>query len=135
TSFLHPENPSFPWYGFSHFPWYRLKGQVPDEKTMKYHEPIDATGRKLKPGDIVRIIGVPDFSSVSEEIMQDHLQETLPIFQYLVGKYKKIVKFNEKGLAEIEFRIRKGPHAGMHWIWIESCLLRARRSKKSDLKF
>ncbi|MEX2607833.1 MAG: hypothetical protein WD708_10850 [Kiritimatiellia bacterium] len=63
----------------------------------------DVKGNYLKVGDTVRIIGVPDLSGMTPEC----LQESLPIFEYLVGKYKKIVGFNTIGgippQAEFDF--------------------------------
>lgn len=64
----------------------------------------DARGEKLKVGDVVRIIGAPDLTGMSEE----NLLISTPVFQHLVGTYKKIAEFDEHGFAWIRFTIRKG---------------------------
>ena len=86
----------------------------------------DVTGRPIKVGDLVRIVGVPDLSGMSA----DCRLESLPIFRYLVGKYKRIQEFDEFGHAWLNFKIRKGPHAGFHWVAIEPCLLRVRIARR-----
>ena len=89
-------------------------------------KPIDTTGKKIKVGDFVRIIGVPDLSSMALE----QRNESLPVFEYLVGKYKKVREFNQFGLAELQFVIPKGVRRGWHSVAIEPNLLRVRRSKR-----
>jgi hypothetical protein len=83
----------------------------------------DVQGVGLKVGDIVRIIGVPDLSGMSAEC----LAESLPVFEHLVGRYKRIEGFDEFGSAWLRFKIRNGPHAGSHSVGIEPYLLKARR--------
>jgi hypothetical protein len=84
----------------------------------------DVTGEQLNVGDIVRVIGVPELNGMSRECRA----ESLPVFQYLVGKYKQIAEFDEFGMAWLWFKIRKGPHMGFHSVGIEPYLLRRRRS-------
>jgi hypothetical protein len=76
----------------------------------------------------VRVVGQPDLSSVPEP---DEL-ETRRVFAHLVGAYKKIVDFDDFGFAELAFRIRSGPAAGSHSVWIEPYLLRSRRRRQPD---
>ena len=87
------------------------------------HEPFDVTGRKIHVGDSVRIVGVPDLSGW----LPESRAATLPVFEYLVGKYKRVAGFDRYGHVELEFEIRKGAHSGLHWVWIEPYLLRVRR--------
>ena len=69
-----------------------------------------------------RVIGVPDLTGMSPECRA----ESLPVFEYLVGKYKRVQEFDEFGMAWLSFKIRKGPHAGYHSVGIEPYLLRVR---------
>ena len=85
----------------------------------------DVTGAVLKAGDAVRVVGVPDLTGMSP----DGLAESLPVFRHLVGRYKRIKEFDEYGFAWLSFRIRRGPHAGLHWVGIEPWLLRRRRAR------
>jgi hypothetical protein len=62
----------------------------------------------------------------------DCLAESLPVFRYLVGKYKRVIEFDEHGLAWLSFRIRMGPQAGLHWVGIEPWLLRRRRARGEE---
>ncbi len=87
----------------------------------------DVTGQRLKVGDIVRVVGVPDLSGMAVECQA----ESLPVFKHLVGKYKRIREFDEYGHAGLWFRILKGPHAGIHWVALEPYFLRRRRSERS----
>jgi hypothetical protein len=95
-------------------------------KTMKRLPPRDVTGEQLKVGDIVRVIGVPDLAGMSA----DCLAESLPVFQHLVGKYKRVAEFDEYGMAWLSWRIRKGPSAGFHSVGIEPHQLRVRHANK-----
>lgn len=84
----------------------------------------DADGTELRIGDVVRVIGLPNLGVMHP----DCIRESRPIFEYLVGKYKRIAGFNDIGQAELSFRISKGQHKGLHTVWIEPELLRVRRS-------
>jgi hypothetical protein len=92
----------------------------PKIRTKKLPSQEDCTGKKIYAGDLVRIVGYPDFSGMSHRTRR----ESEPVFRYLRGKYKKIRSFSQNGLAEIEFRIRKGKLSGLHTVWLESYLLR-----------
>ncbi len=91
---------------------------------MKRLQRKDTSGERLRVGDIVRIIGVPDLTGMSA----DCRAESLPVFEHLVGKYKRVEQFDEFGLAWLRFKIRKGPHAGYHSVGIEPYLLKLRRA-------
>jgi len=87
---------------------------------MKPHKPFDRNGKTIMVGDVVRIVGVPDLSGIS----QDCLAKSLPVFQYLVGKYKRVCGFNECGLAEFSFTMHNANgKRGLHSVWIEPFLL------------
>ena len=92
---------------------------------MKRVSRKDVTGQRIRVGDIVRIIGVPDLSGMSKE----GRAESMPVFKHLVGKYKRVEEFDEWGMAWLRFRIRRGASAGYHMVGIEPYLLRVRRSK------
>jgi len=91
------------------------------------HKPIDATGRRIRVGDSVKVTGVPDLSGMAP----DCIKESQPVFEYLVGKYKKVEEFDEYGFAWLRFVIRKGPSRGSHWVALEPFLLRVRRPRVS----
>jgi hypothetical protein len=85
----------------------------------------DVTGKPIRIGDVVRIIGVPDLSGMSA----DCRDESLPVFRHLVGTYKRVEEFDEFGHAWLRFTIRNGPHSGSHSVAIEPYLLRIRAAK------
>jgi len=82
----------------------------------------DNTGERVHVGDMVRVIGVPDLNGMSSECRA----ESLPVFRFLVGKYKRVQEFDEYGFAWLRFTIRDGPHAGYHSVAIEPRLLKIR---------
>ena len=90
---------------------------------MKRLQRRDVNGERIRIGDLVRVIGVPDLAGMSP----DCRAESLPVFQYLLGKYKRVKEFDEFGMVWLTFKIRKGPHAGYHSVAIEPYLLRVRR--------
>lgn len=93
---------------------------------MPPHQPLDQNGKPIKVGDIVRIIGVPDLSGMSP----DGLAEALPAFRYLVGKYKRVRRFDEHGCAEFSFVMRRADgERGWHTVWIEPFLLHIPRRR------
>ena len=87
----------------------------------------DAVGEGVSVGNIVRVVGVPDLAGMSPECRA----ESLPVFEFLVGKYKRVAEFDQWGMAWLRFKIRKGPHAGYHSVGIEPCSLRVRRSRSN----
>ncbi|HEY9841564.1 MAG: hypothetical protein ACAI44_30820 [Candidatus Sericytochromatia bacterium] len=96
---------------------------------MKPYEPIDRNGKTIRVGDIVRIVGVPDLSGMRP----DCLEESLPVFEYLIGKYKRVSGFDDYGNAEISFRLRNDEGYLWHIVWLEPWLLQVPQSRKSAL--
>ncbi len=84
------------------------------------HRPFDAEGRRLRPGDRVRVVGVPDLSAMAPAPRR----EAMAAFRHLVGTYRVISAFDEHGFAELWFVIRAGRYKGRHWVVIEPSLLR-----------
>ena len=97
---------------------------APSRLTQSY-PPMDATGRQIEVGDVVRIVGVPDLSGMA----QPYRDESLAVFRHLVGSYKRVTEFDETGHVWFTFGIRKGPWAGWHSVGIEPFLLRVKRSR------
>jgi len=95
---------------------------------VKRLQPKDAAGERIRVGDVVRVIGAPDLAGMSPQCRA----ESLPVFKYLIGKYKRVEEFDEFGMAWLRFKIRKGPHVGYHSVGIEPHFLRLRRSRKSS---
>lgn len=98
---------------------------------MKPHAPLDRNGAPILVGDLVRIVGVPDLAGMSQE----GLAESLPVFQHLVGKYKRVRGFDAYGCAELCFVMRHGDgERGWHSVWIEPFLLHVpqRRTRPAD---
>lgn len=91
----------------------------------KLHRAIDATGRRIKVGDMVRILGVPDLSGMKP----GPRAESLPVFEHLVGQYKRVQEFDEYGFAWFFFRIRNDPNTRYHSVAIEPYLLRVKRTR------
>jgi hypothetical protein len=85
----------------------------------------DATGRPIRVGDIVRIIGIPDLSGMSP----GPRRESQRVFRHLVGKYKRVAEFDRFGHAGLWFRIQSGRDAGIHFVVLEPHLLRVRQSR------
>lgn len=94
-----------------------------------HHPPKDATGARLRVGDVVRIVGVPDLSTMQP----GPRRETLRVCEYLLGRYKRIQAFGELGLVELDFRIPGEPKGSSHTLWLEPHLVRKRRSRRSGL--
>ncbi|MEZ5455514.1 MAG: hypothetical protein R3F04_05300 [Lysobacteraceae bacterium] len=87
---------------------------------MKPHKPIDRNGKPIRAGDVVLIVGVPDLSGMS----QDGKAESLPVFQNLLGKYKRVLGFDEYGCAEFSFVMHhSNGNRGWHSVWVEPFLL------------
>jgi len=63
---------------------------------------------------------MPDLTSMP---MQQR-RETEPVFRHLRGMCKRVGGFNQFGLVELDFRIRKGRLSGWHSVAIEPHLLR-----------
>jgi hypothetical protein len=79
----------------------------------------DRNGRPLHAGDVVRIVGAPDLSSMSARARA----KSAPVFAHLVGTYKRIASFDRFGHAQLNFSIARGPSKGWHGVSIEPFLL------------
>jgi len=89
-------------------------------KTFPYpHAPLDANGKRINKGDLVRIVDMPDLSGM--DVKGRRLCE--PVFQHIRGKCKRVVDFDDFGCAELFFTIRSGRRRGMHSVAIEPSLL------------
>ena len=93
----------------------------PDQTALRR----DSNGKRINIGDVVRVIGIPDLAGMAPECRA----ESLPVFQHLVGTYKRVEEFDEFGQAWLRFVIRKGPSKGSHSVGIEPFLLRVRRRR------
>jgi len=82
-------------------------------------KPIDARGQRIRKGDIVRIVGVPDLSTMRKSARR----ESEPVFLHLRGTRKRVQGFDPNGFADLFFHIRSGRHAGYHGVLIEPSLL------------
>lgn len=89
------------------------------------HKPTDRTGKTIKVGDLVRIVGVPELAGMAPGCAA----ESQPVFEYLVGKYKRVQEFDDYGLVWLRFTIREGPLRGYHAVGIEPHHLRVRRPR------
>jgi hypothetical protein len=87
--------------------------------------PVDARGHRITKGDVVRIVGVPDLSGMAP----DSRRELEPLFQYLLGKYKRVAGFGRYGHAELPFRMGKGAALELHTVWLEPYLLKLKRKR------
>ena len=90
--------------------------------------PRDATGRAIDVGDRVRVLAVPSLAGMSP----DAAEESRVAFEHVVGRYVRVRGFDDRGFVEVAFRVRAGPLAGLHSLWIEPGLLRVRRSRSTD---
>ena len=64
----------------------------------------DVDGQTIRGGDIVRILGVPDLIGMHPESRS----ESQKVFEYLMGKYKRVQGEDTMGNAEIRFRLKTG---------------------------
>jgi hypothetical protein len=88
-------------------------------------KPIDAKGRRIHKGDLVRIIGMPDLNSMNKSSRR----EVEAVFRHIRGTCKRVHGFARYGFAEIVFKIRAGCHAGWHSVEIEPELLMVQRKR------
>jgi hypothetical protein len=83
-------------------------------------KPIDARGRKIRTGAMVRVVGLPDLGSMHPQARR----ESGPVFRHLRGTCKRVRGFDQYGFVELQFRILRGRHSGWHSVAIEPHLLR-----------
>ena len=86
-------------------------------------QPFDARGQRIGIGDRVRIVGVPDLSTMSATCRA----ESEPVFRHIRGTCKRVRGFNQFGHVELCFGIRRGRYAGYHGVAIEPWLLLVQR--------
>lgn len=86
---------------------------------------IDARGTTVRIGDRVRIIGTPDLSWMSPETRS----ESEPVFQHLVGTYKRIAEIDPLGNAGITFKIKGKKPLEYHWVSLEPHLIQKPKTK------
>ena len=79
----------------------------------------DSKGNKLKVGDKVRILALPELTGMTP----DSLAETLPVFKRAIGTYRRIHAFSRHGLIELKLRIKETNGWGTHFIFIEPSLV------------
>jgi hypothetical protein len=88
-------------------------------------KPIDAKGWRIRKGDLVRIVGMPDLSSMAK----NSRREVEPVFRHIRGTCKRVRGFARYGFAEISFKIRAGRYAGWHSVEMEPGLLLVQRKR------
>jgi hypothetical protein len=79
---------------------------------------VDRDGTRLRVGDTVRVVGIPP--------LPGPLEESRPVFEHILGTYRRIRAFDGRGCAEVMLRIRRGPLEGIHFVWLEPFLLKLR---------
>lgn len=82
----------------------------------------DANGRRLRTGDRVRVLAIPDLSGMPPR----QRAASKAVFKHLTGKEKRIAAIDRHGNAEIVFKILKGKSKGLHVVGIETNLLQRR---------
>lgn len=80
----------------------------------------DCDGQRLRPGDRVRVLAVPDLTGMAKRPRA----ETARVFQHLVGTYRRVDSFDHFGFVRLLFRVRRGRLKGLHSVGIEPRLLR-----------
>lgn len=88
-----------------------MGGKVKSKKLR----PRDADGRRIRVGDTVRIVAVPEFEGWGAEAVG-------AIFSHILGNYKRVSGFDERGELEFCIQIRKSRRylpAGVHCISLE----------------
>src|SRR3569623_283250 len=95
----------------------RLKRSADNTYPMK---PLDARGRRIRGGDFVRIVGLPDLSTMASATAR---RETGAEFRHVRGSCKRVSGFNKYGFVEVSFRILRGPNKGMHMLAVEPPLV------------
>jgi len=80
----------------------------------------DVDGRTVRKGDVVRVLGTPDLSGMTDP----YRRETEAVFKHITGTRRKVYGIDQFGAAILVFGIRFGPHAGSHSVAIEPHLIR-----------
>ena len=98
---------------------------MPNYQKKYPFKPIDAKGTRLRKGDRVRIVGVPDLSTMHK----NSRREVESVFRHIRGTCKRVHGFAQYGFVEIFFKIRTGRYAGWHSVEIEPELLLVQRNR------
>jgi hypothetical protein len=88
--------------------------------------PLDARGKRIRRGAIVRIVGLPDLSGIRSSKSR---REVTAVFRHVRGQCKRVRGFSRYGFVEIFFRIRRGSLCGWHSIEIEPALLMVQKRR------
>lgn len=103
-----------------------MKSSNTQKVVRKYPlKPMDARGRRIRKGDLVRIVGMP----VLNGMRRTSRLEAEPVFRHIRGTCKRVHRFTRYGFAEIFFKIRNGRYAGWHSVEIEPDLLMVQRKR------
>jgi hypothetical protein len=84
----------------------------------------DRDGTTVRPGDRVRVLGIPDLSGMPPP----YRQETERVFRHILGSVKRVESIDAQSNAILMFRIRSGHAAGYHSVAIEGIHLRKVRT-------
>lgn len=87
--------------------------------------PLDDQGTRIRVGDVVRVMGIPDYSRWT--VAQRRF--SLGVFRHIRGTCKKVASFDQYGFAEIFFSIRIGKNRGIHSVALEPYLLRVQHKR------
>lgn len=93
---------------------------------MPRRKALDVTGRVVRIGALVRVVGVPRLEGLAPDIRR----ESEAVFTWLMGRYVRVAEIDAQGLAGVWFSIRDGKYRGRHWVAIEPGLLRVRRPRR-----
>lgn len=98
-----------------------MTGQRSRSTSPQKSKPFDALGRRLRIGDWVRLVRMPDLGPA-------YPKESRAIFRKALGKTFRVDAFDEFGHAELN--LSKKVEWG-NWIWVEPpCLRISRRRRK-----
>ena len=105
-----------------------LSSTVMPSRSMSLKHPVDDQGARIRVGDVVRVMGLPDHScwGLAER------RFSRGVFRHLRGTCKKVASFDQYGFAEIFFSIRIGKNRGIHSVALEPHLLRVQRKRHNN---
>jgi hypothetical protein len=88
-------------------------------RSSKRLAPVDRSGRRIRPGARVRVVGIPNLRGMGHSQRLD----TEAVFRHIFRTYRRVTGFDSRGYAELTFRIRRGKYKGLHIVGIEPSLL------------
>jgi len=97
----------------------------------KYLDPKDASGKRIRKGALVRVVGMPDLSGIRSPGAQ---RQVRAVFRHIQGRCKKVRGFSRYGYLELFFRIRSGRNAGRHGVEIEPHLVLVQRGAGTPIR-